>query len=546
MIAATFLIASALAVLPGRNAIPPLLESDYCYLLAAANRLVAGAGLTATPPVAPFQSWEWRADWAFVTQWPVGYSLLVAALRRMTGITTVQATSFIAILACAAAFVGWFTWVWRASPRGLTRALLAAVASGSAVSAGSLINPSTDALITATLPWILLLLWPVPDPHQTGANARQIWITMLAGLLSGLLFWFRYASLFIPAAITGWLLLAFLAGRVRPRELAGFILAASLPILAVVGINWSFSAEPDPQAQLNLGRSVGFDFSWALVVEAWRQFTSFDFYAHRAFRHVFTLGPLVLIGAATATPAGRGYVRALASSPPVIAGCMLVVMLMILLIAASTFFSAKFNFVGLDRYYQPLKPLYFVLFVMPLMLIPRRAVRAGLCCVLLAMCWWTVQRDWRRTLDRWQAAGRPATPSGYWSRSFEPNANQLYAWLRARADDRLVVVSNFHEYIAFETGIPALPIPPDRDALDRWVAKATLMRGVSNPRVLFVLDPDNRWRGHWIPPKATIVERFRLEPYPAELPDCGAEVLEYKPNLSSASAVSSKDAAILE
>jgi len=50
-------LAAALAVLSARATVPPLVESDYCYQLIAADRMFQGRGLTCPNPVAPFQPW---------------------------------------------------------------------------------------------------------------------------------------------------------------------------------------------------------------------------------------------------------------------------------------------------------------------------------------------------------------------------------------------------------------------------------------------------------------------------------------------------------
>ena len=151
-------LATVLALLPGRASIPPLVESDYCYLLTAADMLVDGRGPVAPMPVAPFQPWSWQADWAFLTKWPVGYPLLVAGLRSVFGITSIAACRVMCIVACAAALVGWFLWIKRIVPAGITGVLVAAVGAGCAVSTASLINPSTDLLVGALLPYVLLLV----------------------------------------------------------------------------------------------------------------------------------------------------------------------------------------------------------------------------------------------------------------------------------------------------------------------------------------------------------------------------------------------------
>ena len=152
-----FLVVFAiLALLPSRSAIPPLVESDYCYQLIAAERMSAGLGPTSLQPVAPLQPWEWQYDWGFLTQWPVGYPLMVWAVRQTTGVGTIAACQWISVAMCALALVGWFTWVKRAVPRGICGTLLSAVAAACSVSAAMLINPSTDAILVAVLPFTLL------------------------------------------------------------------------------------------------------------------------------------------------------------------------------------------------------------------------------------------------------------------------------------------------------------------------------------------------------------------------------------------------------
>ena len=62
VLAAVVILSALLALLPHRIAIPPLVESDYCYLLLAADRLMDGAGLSTLRPVAPLQPWFWQGD----------------------------------------------------------------------------------------------------------------------------------------------------------------------------------------------------------------------------------------------------------------------------------------------------------------------------------------------------------------------------------------------------------------------------------------------------------------------------------------------------
>jgi len=107
-------------------------------------------------------------------------------------------------------------------------------------------------------------------------------------------------------------------------------------------------------------------------------------------------------------------------------------------------------------------------------------------------------------------ATRTATPYGQWSRCFAPGAADLYSWLRSQASGNLVVISNFHEYLSLETGLPTLPIPKDVDTLIAWVERIKASRGITEPRVLFVLDPDNKWRDYWMAKPEDVVRTFAL------------------------------------
>jgi hypothetical protein len=100
------------------------------------------------------------------------------------------------------------------------------------------------------------------------------------------------------------------------------------------------------------------------------------------------------------------------------------------------------------------------------------------------------------------------------SQWFEPGATELFAWLKSQNDGSLVLVSNVHEFIALETGVPAIPIPPDRQALDVWLSRITEARHIAEPRAVFVLNPTNGHRGYWIAAPASIIERFDLRPIP--------------------------------
>ncbi|MBU0719492.1 MAG: hypothetical protein KJ749_14700 [Planctomycetes bacterium] len=505
-----------LTLLPGRTSIPPLVESDYCYQLLAVDRMCAGHGFTSLQPVAPLQPWEWQYDWGFLTQWPIGYPLLIWALRRITGLSTLGACGWVSVAACALALVGWFVWIKRIAPRGITGVPLAAVAAGCAGSVGLLINPTTDAILVAGLPFILLLTTEGASALtlSSGVSPRRralpsfIW----AGLLAGGLFWIRYAAIFIPFAIGVFLLIEWIIRRrVGLRHVLAFGFTAAGPIVMLLAINRLFGAGP-AQTQLNLGQSVGFDLSVGMIATAWWNFTDFGFYDCHRFSHwVFALWPIVLIAGGLYLKPTRKELRSLLAQPGVcLSGCV-VAALFVVLIGATTLFGDKFDYVGLGRYYQPIKPLYFVLFVMPLLLIPRRLVKIGVGVVLLVGCSWLVRQEWPRPYQRWLAAERERTTYGQWAQCFTPNADALYNWLKEQASPELVVISNFHEYIALETQLPTLPIPPDVPTLDRWLSRIAQARNITSPRVLFVLDPDNKWRDYWIPEPAKVIRVFDLE-----------------------------------
>jgi len=519
-------VSVVLATLPSRTQIPPLIESDYCYLLTAADRLYEGHGLTTPQPVAPLQPWSWQYDWGFLTNWPVGYPLIVWAIRVVFHLTSIEACRWIGVAACALALVGWFTWIKRAVPPGVTGVLLAAVAAASAVPVASLTNPSTDAVLVAALPFVLLL--------ATGARRSSRW-TVLAGLTAGGLFWIRYASVFVPAAVGLHLLVEALRWRVRLRDVGWFGVSAALPIVSILIINRLWGAAASTHAQLNLGPSAGCDFSVNLLARAWWAFTDLGFYDYRPLSHwVYALWPVGLVVCAACFRPVRTKMRSFFGTPALSLSAWVVIALLAILVGATTFFRAKFDYVGLERYYLPIRPLYFLLFVGPVMLIPRRVVRAGACVALLTAGAWTVQQEWSGAYARQLRAEQAVTPYGTRSRCFEPGASQLYEWLRQQDGPNLIVVSNFHEFITLETKIPTLPIPPDPASLNQWVERICRSRGIGAAYVLFVLDPDNKWRDYWIARPAEIVRSFELQPHAGAPSIIAAYLYDYSARTSYA------------
>ncbi len=515
-------VAVVLTFLPGRSSIAPLIESDYCYLLIAADRLYNGLGLTSLQPVAPHQPWEWKYDWGFLTQWPAGYPILIAGLRTLFRCTCVEACRIVSILGSAAALAGWFTFIRRCVPSGVTGPLLALVAGTSCLSVGLLVNPSTDLILIATLPFVLLLI--CGGLRNNASPQHQRLPITLAGMLVGGLFWFRYASLFVPAAVAVVLLVEYVRKRIALSTLAVFAVSAALPIGALIAINSLLGSANATSQQFNLGANVGFDLSLASIGRAWWMYTDLGYYSHKTVVHWFfailpLAMPLLFLFQSTRRPLLR-----LLEVTEIRLALGLIAALLGMIVCAAGFFGSKFDYIGLERYYLPGRPLIFLILAAPLMLVPRRVVRAALCCALLCFGSWTLFQEWSPTYGRWLEAHRTRTPWGAWSRTFEPNSEKLYQWLSEHNQEQeLLVISNFHEYLALETGIATLPIPASPESLATIQEKAARLRGVRSPLPIFVLNPANLWRDYWIAPPERIVREFGLRP----LPNAPAELRPY-------------------
>ena len=532
-----------LGYVTGRHAIPPLVESDYCYQLLAADRLLAGNGLTSLQPVAPFQPWEWQFDWGYLTQWPPGYPLLVAVVRGVTGWRTLEACRWIGVVSCAAALVGWCCWIWRAVPGGLAGWMLAVLGSASAVRVTQLVNPGSDVLLIALLPFVLLYVHGVLANPDGRGGAVGAWKSGLAGVLSGGLVFLRYVAVFVPVGIGVYLAMAcFVQRRLRPRSLAAYGCGAILPVAALVLIN-GLLGSGSPQSQFNLGHAVELRFDPTILADAWRNFTDLKLYDYLPVARVVSAAwPALLTGLALLVPSVRRSVCRWLARPAVGLSLAVALALLVVLVSATVLFSNKFEYARLARYYDPIKPLYFVLFIGPVLVLRWPALRVTAALAIVAGGWWIAEREWVGTYQRWLSAERPMTAYGQWERCFAPHADRLYQWLReqsrpewvprgepatsgallaapgpcsvraAAAPTQWVVVSNYHEYVALETGLPVLPVPADRATLERWIGRIQAQRGIDRLRVVFVLDSDNRWRSHWIASPADIVSGFGLTP----------------------------------
>ncbi|MCH8854129.1 MAG: hypothetical protein IID41_15980 [Planctomycetes bacterium] len=402
---------------------------------------------------------------------------------------------------------------------------LAAVGAGCSVSTASLLHPTTDLLVVAALPFILLGAARAIE-HSKGSTASRSdpiatrWL-MMAGVLAGLLFWVRYASVFVPVAVGVFLFAAYLCRRISLGRIVLFAACASVPIVTLLIINRVYGTTASLQGQLNLGQTVKLDLSMAQLMTAWWKFMDFGFYDYHWYSHwLFALWPAVAGGVAVCIRPTRRAIGGFLSTPGAALSTAVVIVLLMMLVGATAVFGDKYSFIDLDRYYTPARPLYMLLFVGPLLLIPRRMVRVAISVGLVIAASWTVQQEWPRPYARWLAANREATPYGAWGHCFSPHAADLYHWLEEQKSDDLIVVSNFHDYVAMETRIPAIPVPLDPTTLDTWIERICQARGITDPHILFVLDPDNHWREYFLSSPAEVVRVFDLHnraDAPAEL-----------------------------
>lgn len=568
------LIGSVFYFVPGRAVMPPLVESDYAYQLIAAKRFAAGEGLNSLQPVAPGQPWTLRYDFGFLTQWPLGYPMLIGTLSALTGATVIECARGVALVAISAALAGWFLLARCLLPVGVTRNLVALLAAATGAAAGMLINPSTDAIVIALLP--LLAIGVLRSQERIGAAshegsgpvrstyARLALRFAALGIAGGLLCWFRYAAIFVSAG--AWLMLSLRCAAIRrsfrdQRGEATFAfraaVIAALAFMAGTGIslggllliNASAGPSADMQQSLNLGTSAEADFSPALLWTAWRTLTDFGFYAHRpAVAIAIRSAPLLIL----LLFALNGNLRAAAAewlrSPR---GCLtacLTLSLIGMVVLATALFGDKFDYVALGRYYLPVRPLCVVVLFGAGLLSTRILARGAIGLIAAFLLVWVVQIDAHQTWQRWRSDGRESAPSGAWNRCYEGSTDALYAWAKERSRRGDVLLSNFHEFVALETGALVLPVPETTEALEQWLTTAKRLaqanapaqppgsgnRAGNAPRVFFLLDPDNKWRSYWIDAPDRIVAQFGLV-RSADLPDAIAPfVYEWEPGKAHA------------
>jgi hypothetical protein len=527
-LAATAAIVAALTLLQARARVAPVIMADNATIFLAADRLYAGLGLTAPAPRVPAVPWEWHQDWTFLTQWPMGYPLILCAARWLLGVETARAAGAVGVLSCGLALVGWFALLRGCLPRRWPALLIALLAAGSTFDPTVLAYPSSDLLLLALTPLVLLISRPVwqirgeavgPDAAlmpDADRRCRVGWVRLGAlGLAAGGLVWIRYAAVFVPVGIGAFLLVDWLCTRrLRGSGAAVYALGALLPLVALVVINRALGAQLPVEQQYPVGGRWSFDLRIAPWETAWHLFTAQSFYAHRPEAAWFFAAVVPLAGLLiplVSAGSRRAMVEFLAA--PAFRLCAATTLAcLFMLIGLSTFFPTRFDYAGLNRYYLPIKPFYFLFFLGGFLTL-RPAVARVLACIPLVLAGaWLVRQDWGRAYARLAQQPAATTPYGRQALYFEPHSTALYTWLAAQNAPELLVLSNFPDDIALETWIPACPTPRTPAELATWTERVKEARGVSDLRVLFVLDPDNHGRSYFLPPPRELIERFDLAP----------------------------------
>ncbi len=502
--------------MPGRSSIPPRIEQDNAYIFLAVDRLCDGHGLTSIPPKAPFQPWTWRSDWAVLTQWPAGYPLLIAATRTVLGSTTAEAATALNILFCAVAIVAWFALARALLPRGVAAWLVALVVAASSVTMEHLIHPSSDTILVAMVPVVLLLafrLLRLTESQSDELHRVSFRSNAILGMVAGSLVWIRYAAVFVPAALGLFLLIDWLMMRRRAlRDAVLFALAASIPMIALVVFNRVLGDGVSTQEQFNLGNRLGFDFSLSMLVDAWTHWTSQTLYAYRPESKLLFGAALPLMAVALPllySGSRRKLVELLKSQrTQLVITC--VVALVTVLVTTSTLFKGKFDYVGLARYYDPIRPIYFLLFVGTLLVWNQKIVRGAVSIACVLSVSWFVQQDAIRTRDRWLAADRSFTEYGRWDHRFGNDSRELYLWVGKQAGMDTIVFSNFHDDIALETGSPVSPAPENREEMLSWLENIRKVRSANDLRIFLVFEFDDDSRDYFQKRPETLIADLGL------------------------------------
>jgi hypothetical protein len=191
------ILLSAVLVVATRVIAPFEVGRDQSLQLEAAYRLVEGLGLTSSRYVDQPLDLTLAPQPRWLTSWPPGFSLLIAAPLWLGASLLVS----LRVIYAAATLAGWGGWALLAS-----QLLAGPVGGGSrgkllltytAAFAPLFVTPvwhGTDLFLWAGVPWMVLLL------TRGAAGRTPLRSPALAGLLVGFLCTIRYASLFLALA----------------------------------------------------------------------------------------------------------------------------------------------------------------------------------------------------------------------------------------------------------------------------------------------------------------------------------------------------------
>ena len=500
------LLAAGFAALLAFASIPTHLQADSCQIMLAVDRMSLGLGPTTIYPRVP------EVDWGLITHWPLGYPLLIWAVKSLTGLTTVPAYQIINVAAFALALVGWAAWFRRCLPPSRTASLLAFTAGLLALVPSYLWQVNTDMILVALTPVLLMLIDRVV---QAATAANRIsppgsWVAFaLAGLLVGAVCWIRYSALFLTIGAGLYLLLSLL---LRPglglKHLLFFLVGCILPpgLLLATNALWGPSAVDRPPGSLSCS------WQWGWLSQWWHHYSQLPLFESH-WRSLLLWSRLLPAGAALIILSRRSFRQATVSflaRPPVMLSACAVAGVFLLLIGFRVTADALYDPPSQQRYLLPVRPFYLLFFLGPLIALPSIALRRLICLPILACAVWLVQAGWIDSVRLWAAQRRPVTAYGREAVPFKNGADQLYAWLRTQNAPDLIVFSNFFDDIALEAHLPAQPLPAGVDELRARVRQISQARNSPRPKVLFVLEPDNMWR-QYLPDLHQAMKRFDLQ-----------------------------------
>jgi hypothetical protein len=249
-----FAVLIQLAYLPGL---------DETYQLEAAVNLASGRGYVATREIAGDLS---TPSFTYLTGWPRGYSLLVAAAIA-GGASFALAAKLVKLVTIALAMAAWLLLARRFVVDLISTLFFCGFISFFVVVCS---ESPTDLLILALFPLLLDLLLRLEEVHPIGkySTHQDTFICVLAGALVGLAVALKYTAIPMVLVGMGWIGYASRANRVMLlRNLAFFLAPAALVIGPLFLANYlnarSFSTVTDISIK---GPLLGWHAKW--IVES--------------------------------------------------------------------------------------------------------------------------------------------------------------------------------------------------------------------------------------------------------------------------------------